>query len=75
MAVDRDYWMEVAGARKADNDKLRAALCILYADCADYIRVNNLYRGDGTSAIWNQAMKQAADALGIDQQITQMEKP
>lgn len=46
-------------------ERLRAALGILYADCADYIRVNNLYRGDGKSAIWNQAMKQAADALGV----------
>lgn len=51
----------------AREEELRTALAVLYADCADYIRVNNLYRGDGQSAIWNQAMKQAAAALGHEQ--------
>lgn len=42
-----------------------AALRALYDDCADYIRLNNLYRADGKSAIWNETMQRAAEALGI----------
>jgi hypothetical protein len=39
------------------------ALRALYDDCAEYIRINNLCRSDGSSAINNQVMRQAHDAL------------
>lgn len=64
--VERDEWADRYADAMTERDEARAALSVLYADCADYIRVNNLYRGDGKSAIWNQAMKLAAKALGLN---------
>jgi chromosome segregation ATPase len=48
---------------EAERDKLKAALQALYDDCAEYIGTNQLYRADGTSAVYNQVMRQALAAL------------
>ena len=66
LAAWRDAAIEQQRQRKlveAERDKLKAALQTLYDDCADYIRTNNLYRGDGSSATENQVMRQARAAL------------
>lgn len=70
VAVVRDLSARV----QAREEELRSALAVLYADCADYIRINNLYRGDGSSAIWNQSMQQAAKALGHEQRVNQVDE-
>ncbi len=54
---------ELVGDMRAERDRLKAALQALYDDCADYIRTNNLYLGDGSSATENQGMVQARAAL------------
>jgi chromosome segregation ATPase len=48
---------------EAERDRLKAALQALYDDCAEYIGTNQLYRADGTSAVYNQVMRQARAAL------------
>jgi hypothetical protein len=64
-----DMWAEIEVYRariaklEAERDRLKAALQALYDDCADYIKINRLMRGDGASAIHNQVMVQARAAL------------
>jgi hypothetical protein len=66
LAAWRDAAIEQQRQRKlveAERDKLKAELQALYDDCADYIKINRLMRGDGASAIHNQVMVQARAAL------------
>ncbi len=57
------YWEARWRDEKAAVDRLKAALQALYDENADYIKINRLMRGDGTSAIHNQVMVQARAAL------------